>query len=393
MTAQHDPLADAAGIAADRRAMLTTVGVTSGLFGVTVSIQSVLVLGAFSSTLRAQDASPLADVTVRVLINLLSVGVVVLLTSVLQVEQHRGPALALRGLAAVVGGAGLRGALQLAAGVYPIDPPNAVLTDALIGSVLFAVTLVAGLVIVGLLRRLRDEERQRFAQELTAREALESLQREELRVRREVAENIHGSVQNRFVLLAAELAAVADGLDECDGPHGPPDAPRTRGDRIRAVANELDRLRESELRALSEMLYPIDLDRGLPTALRSLFARIPPSIRTELTIDPRADAAAARLPEPAAILVLRVVEDGVSNALRHGKASALALSMDVDGDTIVLALRDDGVGLPPDPRWSGLARLRRQLESVGGALALRGGNDDGGPGPGAVLEARLPLPT
>ncbi|QJU54237.1 hypothetical protein SCB71_13880 [Herbiconiux sp. KACC 21604] len=384
MTAEHlpspaDPDVDAAGIAADRRAMLTTVGVTSGLFAVTVSIQSVLVLGAFSSTLRAQDASPLADVTVRVLINLLSVGVVVLLTSVLRVEQHHGASLVLRGLTAVVGGASVRGALQLATGVYPLDRLTAVLTDALIASVLFAVTLAAGLVIVRLLRRLRHEERQRFAQELTARGALESLQREELRVRREVAENIHGSVQNRFVLLSAELADVADGL-----PRGADDA---SGARIRVVADELDRLRESELRALSEMLYPIDLDRGLPTAVRSLFARIPPSIRTELVIDERADAAAARLPESAAVLVVRVVEDGVSNALRHGKASALALDLTVAHGTLRLALRDDGVGLPPDPHLSGLARLRRQLESAGGTLTLRPAPD----ARGTLLEAELPV--
>jgi signal transduction histidine kinase len=78
----------------------------------------------------------------------------------------------------------------------------------------------------------------------------------------------------------------------------------------------------------------------------------------------------------------------VSNALKHGPATSVAVTLDVVDDVLHVSVRNDGdlyvpasAGLP-----SGTARLDTRLSFVGGRLSLTPGTEKG-----AHLEAWLPL--
>jgi signal transduction histidine kinase len=93
------------------------------------------------------------------------------------------------------------------------------------------------------------------------------------------------------------------------------------------------------------------------------------------TLDPQIDAAA-----------YRVVQESLTNVLRHAGRTTAEVSIEQDGDCLLVAVRDSGRGaVGPDAAGRGLAGMRRRVEALGGSL-VAGPRDDGG----FRVEARLP---
>ena len=91
---------------------------------------------------------------------------------------------------------------------------------------------------------------------------------------------------------------------------------------------ELDEAREIDVRQMSRLLYPDRLELGLVPALRALLGRLPASIATRLTVSDAVrsfdDPTGSRLTVSERLLAVRVVEEAVSNALKHGPATSIA---------------------------------------------------------------------
>ncbi len=81
-----------------------------------------------------------------------------------------------------------------------------------------------------------------------------------------------------------------------------------------------------------------------------------------------------------------VVREAVSNAVRHARATELAIEVRVDND-LCIEVVDNGRGISGDITESGLASLRRRAEESGGTFSLE--NVAGG---GTVLRWSAPLP-
>lgn len=142
---------------------------------------------------------------------------------------------------------------------------------------------------------------------------------------------------------------------------------------------------------MSQLLYPEQAEIGLAQAIRAMLRRLPTSIQVDTDLDPSVsrydDPAFDRVALSTRLLVLRVLEEAISNALRHGHAAALRVSVAVvDDGVLALVVDDDGTGVPEAASFSGLATLRTRVELHSGTLAL--GN---GPLGGARLSLELPL--
>jgi len=69
--------------------------------------------------------------------------------------------------------------------------------------------------------------------------------------------------------------------------------------------------------------------------------------------------------------MLSALREALSNAVRHARASRVDVSVDVDPDGfLTVRVTDNGVGIPPDGRRSGLRNLRLRAEKLGGELRL-----------------------
>lgn len=72
--------------------------------------------------------------------------------------------------------------------------------------------------------------------------------------------------------------------------------------------------------------------------------------------------------------VLRILQEAVSNALRHGRASALHLRVECDAASrrLRLSLHDNGCGIDPGAATGqGLGNMRQRAEAIGAGLTLR----------------------
>jgi two-component system sensor histidine kinase UhpB len=75
--------------------------------------------------------------------------------------------------------------------------------------------------------------------------------------------------------------------------------------------------------------------------------------------------------------LLRVVQEALTNVVRHAQAHRAEVTLRSDGDTVVLEVRDDGRGLGAVGEGAGLRGMRERALLVGARLAL-GGVDGGG---------------
>ncbi|WP_411141984.1 GAF domain-containing protein [Streptomyces sp. x-80] len=92
------------------------------------------------------------------------------------------------------------------------------------------------------------------------------------------------------------------------------------------------------------------------------------------------------VPEDTADHVVAVLGEALCNAARHAHATCVDVSLTARDGTLALRVTDNGVGIPPGGRRSGLRNLARRAESLGGALTVEAPADGG-----TRLEWRVPL--
>jgi two-component system sensor histidine kinase UhpB len=155
------------------------------------------------------------------------------------------------------------------------------------------------------------------------------------------------------------------------------------------IADESARLYDA-MHGIIPRLTPMVLDNfGLAEALADLAERTRRS-HPDLQIDLTVDLAAAPLDNDGALALYRAAQEGITNSLRHGRATRLTLAVEHADGVASLCLRDNGIGLAPD--WQGrnghhgLRWLTERVEGLGGDFEI----SPLGAG-GVELRVRLPL--
>lgn len=146
-----------------------------------------------------------------------------------------------------------------------------------------------------------------------------------------------------------------------------------------------------QVRDLSLELHPTVLDDvGLAAALDWLCAR--QSARGGLPIEVRGERPLPRLTRAAEAALFRIVQEAISNALKHAQARSVAVTLRHDAEHLEISVQDDGRGFEPDlverqQRDSlGLLSMRERAELIGAAFDVRSR-----PGAGTRIVVRLPL--
>jgi two-component system sensor histidine kinase UhpB len=216
----------------------------------------------------------------------------------------------------------------------------------------------------GMLDRLESARRD------AARTALAAQEAERLRVARE----LHDEIGQSLTAVTIQAERAADG----DAEHAP-----------EALRNVAHSVRESldEVRRIARELRPEALDDlGLVNALIALCNRMSssdgPLIKRELqgTLPP--------LPEEVELVLYRIAQESLTNALRHANARSVTVWLEGDAESVALRVRDDGDGMPrrlPDGT-AGLSGMRERALLVGGRFAI-----DSVPTRGTEVRLRIPL--
>ena len=159
-------------------------------------------------------------------------------------------------------------------------------------------------------------------------------------------------------------------------------------ERLMQLGTVLDEAMDLKRRVVED-LRPSLLDHfGLPTALRAYVesACAKAGLRADLTL-PEDGAPMAK---ETAIALFRIVQEGVTNIIRHAGAHSVTLRFIVEGDACRFTLSDDGHGFDAaDPRfrWShGLMGMRQRVRALGGQFEIQSAPDAG-----ATLRVSIPL--
>jgi signal transduction histidine kinase len=150
----------------------------------------------------------------------------------------------------------------------------------------------------------------------------------------------------------------------------------------------IERITEEALRDMQALLIelrPASLDgAGLAPALQEICAAY--HDRLGVTVDASLDD--VTVPAPVEHALLRIAQEACGNAVRHGNARRLTVSMTRQDGHVELAVRDTGTGFDPAAQHvgSGLAHIRDRVAELGGTVDI-----DSAPGRGAALTVRVPV--
>jgi signal transduction histidine kinase len=154
-------------------------------------------------------------------------------------------------------------------------------------------------------------------------------------------------------------------------------------------AEAIERITEAALRDMRALLLdlrPASLDgTGLAPALQEICV----AYRDRLGVSIDDDLHDVTVPEPTGHALLRITQEACANAVRHGHAGQLAVSLIQRHGYVELAVRDDGTGfdVAGPSAGAGLVHIRDRAAEVGGTVTI-----DSTPGSGTAVTVRVPAP-
>jgi len=145
-----------------------------------------------------------------------------------------------------------------------------------------------------------------------------------------------------------------------------------------AIADMQMQLKETigGLRRLVYSLRPLELDElGFALALRELqYQFINQPVRITVEVEEHLPTMSAAVE----VTAYRIVQECISNAIRHSNATRCSVQTRVEGDRLIVEVSDDGVGMPAEPRAGiGLRSVKERAQEVGGSLLLRSKPNEG----------------
>jgi signal transduction histidine kinase len=238
-------------------------------------------------------------------------------------------------------------------------------------------------VIAGIQERKRAEaERRRLLRRLA--EAQEEVQR---RISRELHDQVGQTVTG--------LSLGLKGLESMIGDPNAQDNARGHVRWLQNLAGEIGR----DIHRAAADLRPTSIDDlGLQQALNAYASEW--SSRHGLAIEVQMLGRKDRLPSEVETVLYRIVQEALTNVLKHAGARNVSLVLERRGDEMKMVIEDDGVGFDPSSWMSdgrmasdrpthqslGLSGIRERLALVGGAMTL-----ESGPGIGTTIFITVPV--
>ncbi len=186
---------------------------------------------------------------------------------------------------------------------------------------------------------------------------LVSLQDDE---RRDLARELHDELGPLLFAIRAGTIALIDAEPQAGN----------LGNSAQDVLQSVEALQQTNRRIL-DRLRPLYIEElGLATSVQTLlrnFRKQAPHIALTDTIDPDLNV----IDGPLARTVYRVIQEALTNVLRHAKAGSAHVQATVAGGTLVIEIADDGGGFPADNVFGrGLTGMHERVRALSGSLSL-----------------------
>jgi len=141
------------------------------------------------------------------------------------------------------------------------------------------------------------------------------------------------------------------------------------------------------VRDVATALRPPILDAGIASAIEWQARRF--EARTQIPCLVQVPDNLPVLSDAKAIGLFRILQEALTNVMRHAQAHTVELSLTLEGEVLCLTVSDDGVGFVAQTGRStsfGVVGMRERVLIMGGELTL-----DSEPGEGTTLSVKVPL--
>jgi PAS domain S-box-containing protein len=188
--------------------------------------------------------------------------------------------------------------------------------------------------------------------------------------RRKIERDLHDGAQQRLVALALDVRLARTRIER---------DPQIAGDFLDQLGTELAEA-SAELRELARGIHPAVLtERGLGPAITALADRAPVPVDI-------VELPAERLPSAAETTAYFTVSEALTNVAKYAQATQASVRLATEDGTLVVEVRDDGVGGAEASVGSGLSGLADRVGACDGDLSVQSP-----PGEGTLVRAVLPL--
>ena len=201
-------------------------------------------------------------------------------------------------------------------------------------------------------------------------------------LRKEIAKDLHGAVQNRLIILLHRLIGLQQRM-----PQG--ELAAELGD----IHEKLDELLENHVRPIARRLFPSILRRGLVPALQSLSDHFEVILDIELRLDKvlveQERANHGLITEQTRLAIYRIAEEALTNVVKHAKTARVVVELKRNSSKrLEFIVRDNGHGfnMATTSGSLGIAIMRDYATMIGGTCVVRSIS-----GKGTEVTAVLPL--
>jgi signal transduction histidine kinase len=236
----------------------------------------------------------------------------------------------------------------------------------IMGGVLLAV--IVWIVVLG--RRLH-EQMALIRQKLRSSAVLEE--------RNRIARELHDTLEQELAGITMQLDLAADCFQQ---------APRVAQ---QALETARDMSRHSMIearRSVWDLRCQLLEDGDLVSALAQIVAPLVP--REHIKVDFKIQGSPVRLPRPVEMNLLRIGQEAVANAVKHGRAGQVSIELQYATASVCLSIVDDGQGFAAGQSSPaghfGLLDMRERAQSMGSHLRV-----ESEPGRGTRIAVEIPL--
>ncbi len=195
--------------------------------------------------------------------------------------------------------------------------------------------------------------------------------------RQRLARELHDAVSQQLFAISMTATAVSRTLDQ--------DFDKAK--RQIELIEEMASAAQSEMRALLLHLRPIHLEgkrlaQAIPELVQEMRAKVPVDIQLDMEED-------LPLNKGMENHLFRIVQEAMSNTLRHARATKMGIELHRRGDAVRLGIRDNGVGFDLNDKKQasyGLMNMEERVNELGGSFQVATA-----PGKGTRIEIRVPI--
>jgi signal transduction histidine kinase len=191
-------------------------------------------------------------------------------------------------------------------------------------------------------------------QEYAAMAEHQAITNERKRFGREIHDTLAYMLTNLIMMLEAAIAITPVKTNELRGHLG-----RTRDQAKEGLA---------EVRRALHKLRPIQIQASGLSAINNLVKAFTKATHVEVELN--LGDVPLNFGEEIDLTIYRLVQEGITNALRHGKASRIALSFNCKENGVNIWIKDNGVGSSEIEEGFGLLGMRERIERLGGNLQV-----------------------